>query len=307
MFAYLLGLIAGLAQPTQTSLNGALGTKVKSPYISTIISFVTAVIILILIDVLTQGGVHIPFADIAQYPFWIWLGGLCGTGIVLLSIISLPKIGSAMVVIMTAFGQIVTSLVVDQLGLFGSPQIPMTLNRAIGAIILIVGVVLASRNPSEDGSKQKYPLLYMILAFVAGLLCGTQIAINGTLGVAAGNTWMGTTLSMMVGLTGTIVLTGVVYLIKGRNGVFTDGEEVPFRWYMLIGGSMGVIIVGTNAITAPAIGTGMVSIMNLIGFMVGGLVIDAIGFLGIEKKPVTLIKIIGVLAMIGGTIVITLL
>ena len=307
MFAYILGLIAGLAQPTQTSLNGALGTKVKSPYISTIVSFGTAVIILILIDVLTQGGVNIPFADIAQYPFWIWLGGLCGTGIVLLSIISLPKIGSAMVVIMTAFGQIVTSLVVDQLGLFGSPQIPMTLNRAIGAIILIIGVVLASRDFSEAESKQKYPLLYMILVFIAGLFCGTQIAINGTLGVAAGNTWMGTTLSMMVGLIGTVILTGIVYLAKGRSGVFSDGEDIPFKWYMLFGGSMGVIIVGTNAITAPAIGTGMVSIMNLIGFMIGGLVIDAIGFLGIEKKPVTLVKIIGVLAMIGGTVVITLL
>ena len=307
MYAYLLGLIAGLAQPMQTSLNGALGTKVKSPYISTIVSFATSVIILILIDVLTQGGVHIPFTDIAQYPLWIWTGGLCGTGIVILSIVSLPKIGSAMVVIMTSFGQIVTSLVIDQLGLFASPQIPMSTNRAIGAVILITGVIFASRNSNKDGNKQKYPLLYMILAFVAGVLCGTQIAINGTLGIVAGNSWMGTTLSMMVGLTGTLVLTCGVYLAKGYKGVFSEEESIPFKWYMVFGGSMGVIIVGTNAITAPAIGAGMVSIMNLIGFMIGGLIIDAVGFLGIEKKPITLIKIIGVLAMIGGTCIITLL
>ena len=307
MFAYILGFIAGLAQPTQTSINGNLGAKVKSPYFSTLISFGTAVIILILIDVLTQGGIHIPFADIAGYPWWIWTGGLCGVGIVVLSIVCLPHIGSAMVVVMTSFGQIATSLIIDNFGLFGAPQIGMKLTRAIGAIVLIAGVVLASRNPGDRDSKQTYPPLYMALAFVVGVLCGAQIAINGTLGAVAGNSWMGTTISMSIGFLGTVVLIGAIFLAKGHDGLFSEGEDIPFKWYMLTGGSMGVIIVGTNAITAPIIGAGMVSIMNLIGFMIGGLFIDAIGFLGIEKKPVTLHKIIGVLAMIAGTVVITLL
>ncbi|MBQ0041680.1 MAG: DMT family transporter [Clostridiales bacterium] len=308
MFAYVLGLIAGLAQPTQTSINGSLGAKVKSPYISTLVSFGTAVIILVLIDVLTQGGIHIPFADIAQYPWWIWTGGLCGVGIVVLSIVCLPHIGSAMVVVMTSFGQIAASLIIDQFGLFESPQISMTVSRAIGALILIGGVILASRTTSEEGAAhQQYPPLYMILAFIVGVLCGLQIAINGTLGKVAGNSWMGTTISMSVGFIGTALLIALLFIARGHNGLFSKGEDIPFKWYMVTGGSMGVIIVGTNAITAPIIGAGMVSIMNLIGFMIGGLVIDAVGFLGIDKKPVTAIKIIGVLAMIGGTVVITLL
>ena len=308
MFAYLLGFIAGLAQPTQTSLNGKLGSQMKSPYLSTVVSFATAVIILLLIDFLTQGGVHIPFTAIAEYPIWIWSGGLLGVGIVLLSIVCLPHIGSAMVVIMTSFGQIVASLIIDQGGFFGSPQIPMSFKRAIGAAILIAGVILASRNPSKgDGEKQTYPPIYMAMGFLVGVFCGTQIAINGTLGKAAGNSWYGTTVSMCVGLTGTLILLAILYITKGRKGIFTEGEDVPFKWYMVLGGSMGVIIVGTNAITAPIIGAGMVSIMNLIGFMIGGLVIDAVGFLGIDRKPVTLAKVIGVLAMLGGTVVITLL
>ena len=49
------------------------------------------------------------------------------------------------------------------------------------------------------------------------------------------------------------------------------------------------------------------TVMNLIGQMSMGLVIDAIGFLGIEKKPVTLVKLLGVISMIGGTAVIMLL
>lgn len=308
MFAYILGLIAGLAQPTQTSINGVTGDKVKSPYIATVISFITALIILLVIDLIVEGNLNIPLASVAANPIWIWCGGFCGVGIVCLSIICLPYIGSAMVVVMTSFGQIITSMVIDQFGLFRSPQIGMTLTRLIGAILVVAGVILASREPKSSKEKgHHYPFKYLALSFVAGMLCAIQIAVNGTLGKVVGSGWFGTTISMSVGLIGSLLLVAILYAIKGRSGVFNDGPDIPFKWYMLTGGSFGVVIVGTNSITAPLIGAGMVSIMNLIGFMIGGLIIDATGFLGIDKKPITAVKIIGVLAMIGGTVVITLL
>ena len=308
MFAYILGLIAGLAQPTQTSINGITGTKVKSPFLATVISFSTALVILLIIDMIVEGNLNIPLSAVAANPLWIWCGGFCGVGIVCLSIICLPYIGSAMVVVMTSFGQIITSMIIDQFGIFRSPQISMTFTRLVGAILVVAGVVLASREPKKsDEEGYSYPLKYLALSFVAGMLCAIQIAVNGTLGGVVGSGWFGTTISMSLGLMGSILLVAIIYAIKGREGVFNDGPDIPFKWYMLTGGSFGVIIVGTNSITAPLIGAGMVSIMNLIGFMIGGLIIDATGFLGIDKKPVTMVKIVGVLAMVGGTIVITLL
>lgn len=308
MFAYFLGLIAGLAQPLQTSINTKMGDKAKSPYIASVISFSTALLVLIVIILATQGGIHVPFADIAAYPVWIWFGGLCGTGIVVLSVVSLPQIGSAMTVVLTSFGQMLISLIIDQFGLFGSPQIQLTFTRVIGAILVIGGVLLASYNKPEAGAERKrYPFMYIVLATIAGVLCGTQIAINGTLGTVAQDSMIATTISMTVGLTGTFVLIAVIYITRGRAGVFRESEDIRFKWYMATGGLLAVVIVGGNAITAPLIGAGMVSILNLIGFMIGGLIIDAVGFLGIEKKPVTLAKVIGVVAMVGGTVVITLL
>ena len=41
--------------------------------------------------------------------------------------------------------------------------------------------------------------------------------------------------------------------------------------------------------------------------MGAGLIIDAVGFLGIEKKPATPAKMIGMLLMIAGTAVISLI
>ena len=76
---------------------------------------------------------------------------------------------------------------------------------------------------------------------------------------------------------------------------------------MTSGGAIAIVIVGGNAVAAPILGTGIVTILNLIGMMAAGLLIDATGFLGIEKKPVTLAKTSGMLLMIAGAAVISLL
>ena len=64
-------------------------------------------------------------------------------------------------------------------------------------------------------------------------------------------------------------------------------------------------VVSGNAAVAPVLGTGLSTITNLIGMMASGLAIDAVGFLGIEKKPVTFKKITGMLLMLAGTALIS--
>jgi transporter family-2 protein len=75
---------------------------------------------------------------------------------------------------------------------------------------------------------------------------------------------------------------------------------------MVTGGILAMTIVGGNAIAAPILGTGVVTILNLIGMMAAGLIIDATGFLGIDKKPVTITKIAGMILMTVGTAIISL-
>ena len=74
---------------------------------------------------------------------------------------------------------------------------------------------------------------------------------------------------------------------------------------MVTGGLFALTVVSGNAAVAPILGTGLSTITNLIGMMASGLVIAAVGFLGIEKKPVTFLKIAGMLLMLAGTAVIS--
>ena len=316
MLAYLIGLVAGVTTPVQASANARIREENKSPYITALLNFIAAGSLLAVIILISERGLYIPFAVIAKEPAWIWLGGVCGMTIITLNIICLPRLGSARNVMLMCFGQIMLGLAIDHFGLFYSPVVRMSLIRLAGAILVIAGISMVNniragrgkdRQESSPGSDA--PFLYVILSVISGFACAMQIAVNGALKENAGSGLKATLISMAVGLiTACIVAAGII-LFKGRNGLYDGGNRpgnTGFRPWMVSGGFLAVVVVGGNAIAAPVLGTGIVTILNLVGMMAAGLVIDATGFLGIEKKPVTAGKVIGMILMITGAAIISL-
>ena len=115
---------------------------------------------------------------------------------------------------------------------------------------------------------------------------------------------------MSIGLISTALLILLMILIRGRDSIFdedTQAADRGYKWWMFTGGAFGVIVVLSNAIIAPVLGAGLVTVLNLVGMMGTGLLIDATGFLGIDRKPVTAAKTIGMIAMTAGTILISLI
>lgn len=305
MLAYVFGLIAGVFQPTQTSINTKLTDYDRSPFVTTLLTTPTAIILMFVIVLISEGSFYLPIDEIAEYPWWIWIGGLCGPVISILSIICLPVLGSAETMMLTAFGQIMAALVIDNWGMFMSPVIRFSWQRFMGAALVIAGVIIVAGR-KEASKKGHSGGFYKVLAFIAGIACSVQVATNGTLGKAAGSAMRATFISMCFAMIGTVIFTLLILTVKGREGLYTEKvSSGDFKWWMATGGVAGVIIVGSNAIAAPVIGAGMVNILNLVGEMGGGLFFDSIGFLGIEQKPVTIKKISGVLLMIIGTILIS--
>ena len=317
---YLIGIIAGAASTAQASVNNKIRESFRSPYIVTVLSFIISIIVMALIILVTERDLYIPLKAIASQPFWIWLGGSCGTAIIILNIVCLPKLGSARNVMIICFGQTLTGLIIDHYGMFGSHVVPMTLIRVAGAAVVLIGVALVNgvrRKPgSVEADEAQYGgtgsvVLYVILALMCGFACASQIAINGPLNMYAGSAGKATLISMIVGLITTILVVAVLTAVRGKGSIFDGGT--PVRWFrglkpwMAAGALLALTVVGGNAITAPVLGTGIATIMNLIGMMGAGLIIDATGFLGIDVKPVTAGKVIGMLLMIVGTAMISLL
>lgn len=322
MLAILTGIVAGAASTAQASVNGRIREEYRSTYLTAILSFVVAIFILVIIVLSTEHDLHIPLGDIAEFPFWIWLGGSCGTAIITLNVVCLPHLGSARNVMIICFGQTMAGLLIDHAGLLGSPTVRMSWIRFIGAVVVIIGAALVNGisfsgdykgSGGKPGSeKNSGVLLYMILAMLNGFACAAQVAINGCLKTVAGSAAKATLISMNVGLLTTVLLILCIITFRGRMAVYDGGIRGTglirgFRPWMVTGGALSIVVVLGNAVTAPLLGTGIVTILNLIGMMGAGLLIDAVGFLGIEKKPVTFSKSIGMLLMIGGTAIISLM
>lgn len=321
MIGYLLGLIAGAASPTQASVNLKIREDLRSAYTTTLVNFISAGVILAIITAAVDGNLQLPLGVIAEQPFWIWLGGPCGTAIVLLNVICLPKLGSAKNVMLICFGQIMTGLITDHYGLFGSLQIPMSVKRLIGAVLVIAGIALVNeitlRRKSGDGDDinttfSKHDggsvIIYALLAIFCGFACAAQVAINGTLTQYAGTPLKATLISMIAGFIATAIICLVIIALKGTTGLYDGGDghgPIRINQWLPAGGALAILIVGSNAIAAPMLGTGVVTILNLVGMMAAGLLIDAVGFLGIEKQPVTIPKITGMLFMLLGAALIT--
>lgn len=316
----LLGVIAGVASTAQASVNSKIRESFKSPYVTTVLSFIFSIIFMAALITVAERNLYIPLGTIAEQPFWIWLGGSCGTAIILLNIVCLPHLGSARNVMIICFGQTLTGLVIDHFGLFGAPVVPMTIIRTAGAAVVIIGVALVNGTGRPTGDRESMPvsaaaggrvLLYVILAFLCGFACAAQVAINGTLNAFAGSAGKATLISMSVGLITTLAVIIVITAMRGKGGIYDGG--VPVKWFsgfrpwMVTGAMLALTVVCGNAVTAPVLGTGIATILNLVGMMGAGLLIDAVGFLGIEKKPVTLAKVTGMILMIAGTAVISLL
>ena len=313
--SYLIGILSGVAATAQASFNGEIRRRYRSPYITAAINFVVALSVIAIVLLITEHSLALPVSEITKYPPWIWTGGVCGMVIVMTGIICLPVLGSANNMMLLCFGQIMGGLIIDHYGMFNAPLTEMTLMRAVGAVLETAGIVLISyekggrREKAKAGTGRKV-MMFILLDVAAGFVAAMQVAVNGTLAVAAGSPVRATMVSMCGALITTALIICLITLLKGKAAVYDGGmppkDPVKASPFLLTGGLMALVVVGGNAITGPVLGTGIVTMMNLFGMMASGLVIDATGFLGIEVKPVTVSKIAGMGLMLAGTALISL-
>lgn len=312
IIAYLIGIISGVAATVQASFNGEIRRRFRSPYITAAVNFIVALTLIAIVLLITEHSLALPVSEIVKYPPWIWMGGVCGATIVMAGIFCLPVLGSARNMMLLCFGQIMAGLLIDHFGIFDAPVTKMSLLRAAGALLEIVGIAFIS---IEKGEKSKSGMSGKVIMFIVfdiftGFVAAAQVAINGTLGVVADSPVRATLVSMCGALLTMAVICSLIGMFGGKASLF-DGKKAPegkirFTPFFLSGGLMALVVVGGNAITGPVLGTGMVTMMNLFGMMAAGLAVDATGFLGIDKKPVTFRKIFGMALMLAGTAMISL-
>ncbi len=143
IFVFLV-LIAGMLAPIQAGVNFILSQYVKSFFVAALVSFVVGAIGLFIYCVITK--VNFPtLENISSSPWWIWFGGLCGAFLVTVTIAAVPKLGATTMFALFLTGQMLASLLLDHFGLLNYPIHPLNIWRAIGVILLFLGVFLIKK------------------------------------------------------------------------------------------------------------------------------------------------------------------
>lgn len=140
--AVVLTAVAGGLIALQAPINAGLG-RATGTLPAAFLSFVVGTVALAAIVVLSgkAAGIGSTF-DVSWYYL---VGGILGAIYVANALIMVSVIGAGGVAAATVAGQLIASVAIDRLGLFGLHEIPLTPERLLGVVLLIVGTLLVVR------------------------------------------------------------------------------------------------------------------------------------------------------------------
>lgn len=137
------------------------------------------------------------------------------------------------------------------------------------------------------------------VAVVMTALVGGAIALQAPINSMLGRT-VGTFQAAAVSFTiGTAVLIGIVFVAAGGFGDLGQARHLP--WYYLTGGVLGAAYVTTVLVTVRTLGAGGVTAATIAGQLTAAVIVDHLGVLGVERHPVTLVRLAGIALLAGGT------
>ena len=142
--AYYIALagLAGLLLPLQALIAARVAGAINGPIMAALVNFVGGALTLILLVLLFR--IPWPGVKLASMPGYGWLMGMFGAFFVAQAAFTIPKLGAAAMVAVVVTGQIIGSVAMDHFGIL-QPAQPVTMQKAIGAVLLLAGMFLVLR------------------------------------------------------------------------------------------------------------------------------------------------------------------
>lgn len=304
----ILGVVAGLCVPLQTSINTRLGSYTKSPILASFYSFFIGTITLLIINLVMNPQKLTPSFIMNQEFSYVWFtGGMLGVVFLTGNLLLLPRIGAALTVVMTVSGQIIMGLFIDQFGLFDAEVHTINIGRISGVLLMLIGIIFMNYKKKSARiitNETQYTKFWMILGLFTGCLPPIQTAINSALRYEVQSFYLSSLISFAIG---TIVLL-ILSLIIVRRVRFKLNQEGQGRIKLIyfIGGPLGVVFVTTNILLMPELGAALTLMVVIFGQMLMGLIIDHFGMFNTPRYKITLRRAVGATLVFIGIIILKL-
>jgi transporter family-2 protein len=141
-----LTLLTGALLPIQAILNTRLGKQTGGSLMGSLLSFIVGLICLLVLNLVTNTSAVVNLKPATVMPWYIWLGGFLGAIFVGYITWVNQQQGVALTFALVVSGQVFCSLVIDHFGLLGSAVRTITLEKILGAVLIIAGIVLIKNN-----------------------------------------------------------------------------------------------------------------------------------------------------------------
>lgn len=135
--AFLAGALLAAQGPIYGRLTGFAG----GPVPAAIFAFATALVFLLAAAAVTGQGLP-RAAGILKMPGWLWLGGLIGASMVLMTMFAVPRIGVGLFIGAVVAGQLLAAMAYDHTGAFGIEVRRAGLREIGGAALMLAGLAL---------------------------------------------------------------------------------------------------------------------------------------------------------------------
>jgi transporter family-2 protein len=306
----MLPFFMGIFIASQTAINSRLTSYNHLPLVTSTISFAIGALFLAILTICSGQSIGISLGMIAKTPWWSWLGGLTAAFALTCNILLFKYLGSVEATLYPVIGQIITSLIIYQFGWFGSLRQEMTGNKALGAGLLIFGLLIFidllgfHRTSAEAGSKKSSRLLWQALGILAGGALAIQNAVNSELGKAFHSPLHASFVSFSISFLILLAfnLLHKVRLIKVIRQTLLS--QNPREWWSWLGGLLGSSYVGLSSVLVPVLGTGQVVILALFGQLVFSALIQQFGWFKSRVIKMTRLQGMGTVLMFVGILLI---
>jgi transporter family-2 protein len=136
--------------------------------------------------------------------------------------------------------------------------------------------------------------LAIFLGVGAGALVAMQAPINSRLGKTVGGV-QAATFSFLVG---SAALIAISFILRGGLASLGNIGKVP--WWALVGGLLGAVYVFVALESVQTLGASGLTAVVITGQLTMSLVIDRLGLLGVERAPISVHRVLGVVLLVAG-------
>lgn len=139
--ALIATITLGAIVATQPPINAELARRTSALAAAAISAGITFTLLATLFMII---GDWSSLSGLRQVPVLYLTGGLAGAAFVIVSLLTIKELGAGVFVAAIVTAQLIVAAILDQLGILGLTQAPISPLRAIGFAALITGTVLVT-------------------------------------------------------------------------------------------------------------------------------------------------------------------